>query len=425
MEQYQRISGHWFRRSNALTWMPVALADVPTMLLAPMPSSMAAPMPDVRQKFSEPRIFVVEENSKFDRHVERWRLALYSAELPAHTAHIDAYQAKRQREYLAQKDRLAAIRPKLMRIRNQCRVDHKAVPSLDELEKLYSSMYAADFVCPDCSKTMVSGKASIHADRWSLQHYEDGSFGFICVSCNSRSGVHTYQVRNEVRDHAWAHPKLTITKVKNRRVWEIRTPEKIFGRFASLELAQAAVASLPASYKNTRRAVQEAIVILDKAARREAVIAKREARLGEEQRLAAIYAAEQERVRQCERERYQANWESGGKLQWWLHEITYCGAYLRAFRNWSRIPDWELRKCILSGDSNWIFADDRKYALRALEYKAGPNGYMRRKIEHFYSDIVAQYVQHMEKTGRDQIQYRKLGKDKFPVPAWRLDNGHD
>lgn len=63
----------------------------------------------------------------------------------------------------------------------------KRVPSVDELESYLKN--TDGLKCPQCSKQMLwiaRDDGGRRANVVSLQHYHDGTLGFLCLSCNVR-----------------------------------------------------------------------------------------------------------------------------------------------------------------------------------------------------------------------------------------------
>ncbi len=69
----------------------------------------------------------------------------------------------------------------------------KAVPSHEELERLASKGSR----CADCNVTMNWLAKEGQATVLTLQHYRDGTFGFVCRSCNTR---HAYMPGDSYRE---------------------------------------------------------------------------------------------------------------------------------------------------------------------------------------------------------------------------------
>lgn len=68
-------------------------------------------------------------------------------------------------------------------MRTRARRDGKAVPSWEELEALRT----IDTHCSDCGEYMVWLAVVGNRHRQAtLQHYRNGSFGLVCLSCNTR-----------------------------------------------------------------------------------------------------------------------------------------------------------------------------------------------------------------------------------------------
>lgn len=83
----------------------------------------------------------------------------------------------------------------------------KVVPSQAELEALF------DRQCPDCNRpfNFLIGEGDFSLTP-SLQHYRDGSFGVVCVSCNCRHASMPLDTYREMpKDHKFC-PKCSSTK---------------------------------------------------------------------------------------------------------------------------------------------------------------------------------------------------------------------
>src|SRR6056300_1129805 len=66
----------------------------------------------------------------------------------------------------------------------------KKIPSINEFNTLWNNLTKNNFHCPSCNKKMlikVNG-GEPRRDVISLQHWCNGEFGLICLSCNSRHG---------------------------------------------------------------------------------------------------------------------------------------------------------------------------------------------------------------------------------------------
>jgi hypothetical protein len=72
---------------------------------------------------------------------------------------------------------------RLRQAKNMAQSSNKAIPTWDEMQ----AAVPADMLCPCCGVEMtlhrdISGLARV----MSLQHWQDGSIGWVCFSCNSR-----------------------------------------------------------------------------------------------------------------------------------------------------------------------------------------------------------------------------------------------
>jgi len=83
----------------------------------------------------------------------------------------------------------------------------KAVPSHEELER----MAAHGMSCWDCNRTMVWLSKEDKKLVLSLQHYRDGTLGFVCRSCNTR---HAFapgdSYREQPKDHKFCPSCKTV-----------------------------------------------------------------------------------------------------------------------------------------------------------------------------------------------------------------------
>jgi hypothetical protein len=74
---------------------------------------------------------------------------------------------------------------RIKKMRNSAQQTGKSVPSSAEIEAMIAALDGMR--CPACKRTMV-----LHTDRGdlasvvSLQHWEDGTVGLLCQSCNTR-----------------------------------------------------------------------------------------------------------------------------------------------------------------------------------------------------------------------------------------------
>jgi hypothetical protein len=70
---------------------------------------------------------------------------------------------------------------------SRAKIDCKAVPSIEALEEMAALL--VPFICRHCGEKMVWRRSESPARVVTLQHYNDGTMGLICMSCNSRHGA--------------------------------------------------------------------------------------------------------------------------------------------------------------------------------------------------------------------------------------------
>ena len=75
----------------------------------------------------------------------------------------------------------------------------KTVPSKDQLE----AMYKKDMSCQDCGVAMNLLGRDGQRTVLCLQHYRDGSYGFVCRSCNTRHGALPGDLYREIDRSSW------------------------------------------------------------------------------------------------------------------------------------------------------------------------------------------------------------------------------
>lgn len=69
--------------------------------------------------------------------------------------------------------------------RNRAAKSGKSIPDTYELERIFPD----DMICPLCKKQMIYTKQQgKHEDIVTLQHWNDGTVQWICLSCNSSHG---------------------------------------------------------------------------------------------------------------------------------------------------------------------------------------------------------------------------------------------
>ncbi len=73
---------------------------------------------------------------------------------------------------------------RIRQMRLYARRDRKAVPTTEQLIGLVQS--SGGLKCTDCHRQMNWFKRDGSDTVVSLQHYRDGSFGLVCLSCNAR-----------------------------------------------------------------------------------------------------------------------------------------------------------------------------------------------------------------------------------------------
>lgn len=74
----------------------------------------------------------------------------------------------------------------------------KSVPTMEWLEQNWT------LICQDCSCSMIWTSNKIQRNTVSIQHYRDGTLGFVCFSCNSRHrGFPGDMYRDVPKDHRW------------------------------------------------------------------------------------------------------------------------------------------------------------------------------------------------------------------------------
>lgn len=81
---------------------------------------------------------------------------------------------------------LCAIHYRFGQMRSDAKRRGKAVPSCEQLSELLLSL--DDMQCPHCSRPMNWLRETGASTQVTLQHYRSGTFGLICLACNTRHG---------------------------------------------------------------------------------------------------------------------------------------------------------------------------------------------------------------------------------------------
>lgn len=81
---------------------------------------------------------------------------------------------------------LCLVHRRFRRMQHVAKSRGKVVPSLDLLESLRAQF--SDMRCPGCARPMTWTMKPDKRRQLTLQHYDDGSIGFLCHGCNARHG---------------------------------------------------------------------------------------------------------------------------------------------------------------------------------------------------------------------------------------------
>lgn len=81
------------------------------------------------------------------------------------------------------RQRLCAKHYRYRQMRSRARLDGKAVPTMEQLDNLYSW---DGLTCRDCKRSMNWLRDDGADTQLTLQHYRSGSMGLVCLSCNAR-----------------------------------------------------------------------------------------------------------------------------------------------------------------------------------------------------------------------------------------------
>lgn len=108
----------------------------------------------------------------------------------------------RQASIWRQKQFLCVLCFRYSGMRYVAKAHGKYTPSFEELEKLGTSLIKNNMKCQDCGTTLHWLARDGRRRVVTLQHYRDGSLGFVCQSCNTRHSWmedDTYRYRDDTK----------------------------------------------------------------------------------------------------------------------------------------------------------------------------------------------------------------------------------